>query len=78
MSELTKETRLIKSLGYVLKEANAGSNGYRAWTTYLYAHPNGRTLLYNDSDDVLIVRDSSRHIILEGRFNLNSDRLKNL
>lgn len=74
----TDETKLIESLGYVLKETYTGSNEYRKWTTYLYSHPNGRTLLYNDSDDVLIVRDSHRRIILEGRFKLNIDRLKNL
>ncbi len=75
---MPEEIVLIESLGYILKEANKGSNGYRMWTTYLYNHPNGRSLLYNDSDEVLIVRDSNRHIILEGRFKLNIDRLKNL
>lgn len=73
---MTIETELIESLGYVLKESNTGKNEFRSWTTYFYIHPiTNRFLIYNDSDEVLIVRDSNRRIILEGRFKLNQERL---
>ena len=76
MTEATEKDRHeeILKLGYVLQEENKGHNEYRHWTTRLYSKGTNQ-LLYNNSDCVIILRDSKRRILLETRTHINFDAL---
>lgn len=64
---MTKQTEHIVNNGYIFVRSENGNNEFRSWINYHYIKGN-KKLLYNDSDDRLIIRENGRCIYETGIF----------